>query len=471
MSFYPPASPCRAFQAALAPFLTDDGLPFASVLTAAQIEQACHDEGVHFGDSSRSIYNPAVTTWAFLSQVIGTDKSCRAAALRVLNLSVEQQRGRCSTDTGLYCRARGKPPASLWRRLTYETADQLERAIPAHWLWKGRHVHIADGTTMTLPDTEANQAAYPQPPGQKPGLGFPMIRMVVLLSLATAAVSGMAFGRYEGKGTGEPALLRQLLHRLAAGSVLLADCCYCSYFMVALLVARGVDVVVRQHQNRDTDFRRGERLGVDDHLVVWTRPECPDWMDQETYQRMPETLTVREVRKQVDTPGSRVDELVVVTTLVDPLVYSRDEVLDLFHDRWHVELDLRSIKVTLDLERLRCKTPAMVEKELWATLLGYTLVRKVSSQAALLAGKHPRQISFKASLQTVRESWGSMTYGREACRRLLGESLLGTLGQEQVGDRPDRCEPRAVKRRPKKQKLLTVPRQEARARLLRGGGR
>jgi putative transposase len=471
MSFYSPASPCQTFQAALAPFLTDDGLPFANVLTAQQIEQACHDEGVCFGDTSRSVYNPAVTLWAFLSQVVDSDKSCRAAALRVLNLSIEQQQGPCSIDTGMYCRARAKLPASLSRRLTYQTTDQLEEAIPAHWLWKGRHVYLADGTTSTLPDTAANQAAYPQPPTQKVGLGFPMIRMVVLLSLATAAVSGMAFGRYEGKETGETALLRQLLDRLRPGSVLLADRFYCSYFMVALLKDHGVDVVMRQHQRRDTDFRLGERLGVDDHIVVWTRPERPEWMDEETYAQMPATLTIREVRKQVDTLGCRVDELVAITTLLDPLVYTREDVLDAFHSRWHVELDLRSIKATLDMETLRCKTPAMVEKELWTTLLGYTLVRKVSSQAALLAGKHPRQISFKASLQTVRESWGSLTSGRRACRGLLVESLLAALGQEQVGDRPDRCEPRAVKRRPKKQKLLTVPRQEARARLLRGGGR
>jgi hypothetical protein len=468
MSFYSPASPCRSFEAALAPFLQDDGLPFANVLPAEQVRQACRDEGVDFGSSSRSVYNPAVVLWTFLSQVLGSDKSCRAAALRVLVLVVTLERGPCSTDTGLYCRARAKLPTVLLQRLTYDLADQLEEAVPAHWLWKGRHVHLADGTTVTAPDTPENQARWPQPPTQQPGLGFPMIRLVVLLSLATAAVGGLALGPYEGKETGETALLRSLLARLAPHSVLLADRFYCSYFLVALLAEQGVDVVFRLHQCRPVDFRRGRRLGRDDHLVVWQRPQRPAWMDRETYDRMPATLTVREVRTHVDTPGFRVEELVVVTTLLDDAAYRPEEITDLYHERWHVELDIRSIKATLQMETLRCLTPFMVEKEIWATFLGYNLVRKVSCQAALAAGKHPRQISFTATLQAVRGGWESLTHARGPGRRVLSEALLKALAKEEVGDRPDRCEPRAVKRRPKPQALLRKPRAEARAELLQG---
>ena len=194
MSFYPPSSPGRSFEAALAPFLHDDGLPNASVLPAEKVRQACLAEGVHFGASARSVYNPAVVLWAFLSQVLGADKSCRGAALRVLVLAVVLQRGPCSSDTGMYCRARAKLPAALLRRLTYDVADQMEEAVPERWLWKGRHVHLVDGSTVTAPDTPENQAAYPQPPGQRPGLGFPMIRLVVLLSLTTALLGGLALG-------------------------------------------------------------------------------------------------------------------------------------------------------------------------------------------------------------------------------------------------------------------------------------
>jgi putative transposase len=466
MPFYTPPASCRSFEAALAPFLTDDGLPFADVLPAEQVRSACVAEGVHFGRSQRSVYNPAVILWAFLSQVLGADRSCRAAALRVLVLVVALQRGPCSTDTGLYCRARAKLPVVLLRRLTYEVADQMEQAVPEHWLWKGRHVHLVDGTTVTAPDTPENQAAWPQPPTQQPGLGFPMIRLVVLLSLATALVSGLALGRYEGKETGETALLRSLLERLPPGHVVLADRHYCSYFMVALLQQRGVDVVFRLHQCRPVDFRRGRRLGRDDHIVRWQRPVRPQWMDEESYATMPKTLAVREVRIQVGIPGFRVQELVVVTTLLDQRQYRREEITDLYHERWHVELDIRALKATLQMETLRCLTPFMVEKEIWATFLGYNLVRKVSCQAALLANKHPRQISFTATLQAVRSGWENRTQARVAVRQALAVAVLAALAKEAVGDRPQRCEPRAVKRRPKNQALLTVPRAQARAALL-----
>lgn len=466
MPFYSPAPSCRSFKAALAPFLNEEGLPFADVLPAQQIQQACRDEGVQFGAADDDVYNPAVVLWAFLFQVLSADKSCRAAALRVLVLCVTLQREPCSTDTGMYCRARAKLSTVLLRRLTREVAEQLERAVPKRWLWKGLHVYLVDGTTVSAPDTAPNQAAYPQPPTQQPGLGFPLIRLVVLLSLATALCHDLAIGPYEGKETGETALLRELLEGLQPGSVLLADRYFCSYFMVALLLEHGVDVVTRLHQRRDVDFRRGQRLGRDDHVVVWQRPQRPEWMDRETYERMPRSLTVREVRVQVDTPGFRVEELVVVTTLLDAEAYGRADIADLYHQRWHVELDIRSIKCVLKMEVLRCRTPFMLQKEIWTTFLGYNLVRKVSSQAALAAGKHPRQISFTATLQAVRGGWESMTHTRGIGRLSLAVALLAALAHEEVGDRPDRCEPRAIKRRPKPQALLMVPRDEARAALL-----
>jgi DDE family transposase len=250
--------------------------------------------------------------------------------------------------------------------------------------------------------------------------------------------------------------------------VLLADRFYCSYFMVALLRERNVDVVFRLHHRRHADFRRGLRLGRNDHIVTWPRPPRPEWMDEETFARVPRQLLIREVRTRIETPGCRVDQVVAMTTLLDAEEYSRDEVLDLYHERWHVELDIRAIKSTLKMETLRCKTPFMVEKEIWTTFLGYNLVRKVSCQAAMLEGKHPRQISFTASLDAVRAGWVNMTHASTDLRRALGMGLLEALGQEQVGDRPDRCEPHAVKKRPKKQALLMVPRAEAKAALLRG---
>jgi hypothetical protein len=467
MSSYASPCPCLSFEQALAPFHHDQGLPFATVLPAAVVEQVFADEGVAFGTTKDSVFTPTVTLWAFLSQVLEKDKSCRAAVSRVLALRVAEGQTPCSEDTAAYCRARAKLPAPVLQRLAVQAGRNLESQVPADWLWHGKHVTLVDGTTLLLPDTVANQAAYPQQSTQEPGLGFPILRMVVLLSLATACVLGMALAPYQGKETGEPALLRALLDEVNAGDVLLADRYYCSYWLVAMAQARGIDVVFRMHQLRDYDFRRGQRLGADDHLVSWHRPDRPDWMDEATYASIAETLTVRELRVQITTPGCRTPEIVVVTTLTDATRYSKDEIADLYHDRWHAEPDLCAIKQSLQLEHLRCKTPFMAEKELWVHFLGYNLVRKVSSQAALLQAVHPRAVSFTATQQTVNAARSQLTQASPAERVRQGALLLRQVGKERVGNRPDRYEPRLVKKRPKQYKHLRVPRAQARARLLK----
>jgi hypothetical protein len=317
-----------------------------------------------------------------------------------------------------------------------------------------------------LEDTVENQKKYPQPNTQKPGLGFPLLRVVVLLSLATAAVRGLAVGPYQGKQTGEPSLFRTLLDQLAAGTIVLGDRFYCSYFMMALLQARGVDAVVRLHQARASDFRQGRRLGADDHLITWYKPQRPSWMDEETYAAMPESIQLREIRKKVSTPGYRVQSLIVVTTLLDAQTYGTEEIADLYHKRWHVELDIRAIKATLKMDELRCLSPFMVEKEIWMHFLGYNLIRKVAAQAAMIRGVGAREISFAASQQAVLGAWSKLTEATAAERLLLAQALLRALGKEKVGHRPDRCEPRARKRRGKKAKLLTKPRAQARAELM-----
>jgi hypothetical protein len=468
MSFYQNHPRHRPFEAALAPFLQADDLPFAGILPAQDVQQAFDDAGIHFGDTSRSVYNPALTLWAFLSQVLSANKSCRAAVLRVIVVLVALGRRPCAVDTGAYCRARAQFPVVVLRRLAVQVGRQLEDAVPATWLWKNRHVQLVDGFTVSLPDTPANQKAYPQARTQKPGVGFPIMRLVIIVSLATAAVQDLAMGPYKGKETGESALLRQMLLDMRPGSVVLADRYYCSYFMIALLQRQGMDVVSRMHQFRTVDFRRGRRLGADDHIVKWVRPVRPDWMDQETYDAMPKTLTVREVRTAVNRPGYRIKELVVVTTLIDEQSYAAEELTDLYHERWHAELDIRSLKQYLGMDVLRCLTPEMVAKEIWVHVLGYNLVRKVTAQAAAAKGLSPRGMSFTASLQAVRAAWDRLTTASSAQGSVLGQALLQGLGTETVGDRPDRCEPRALKRRPKPHPLLNQPRAEARAALLRG---
>ena len=199
---------------------------------------------------------------------------------RVVVLYVALGRTACSDNTGAYCRARAKIPTVIIRRLALQVADRCEQQIPRPWLWKRRHAYLVDGTTASMPDTVDNQAAYPQPPCQAQGVGFPLARMVVLLSLASAMVKGMAIGPYAGKETGEMALLRELLGQLEPGAILVADRYYCSYFMIALLLELGIDFVARLHHARDIDFKRGQHLGRGDHLITWTRPKRPEWMDE-----------------------------------------------------------------------------------------------------------------------------------------------------------------------------------------------
>lgn len=468
MSICIPPSLGSRFTAILRSYAQDDGLPFASVLTEEQIRQAADAEGVAFGRGANDVYTPAVTLWGFLGQVLAGRKSCVAAVARIMILQVAMGRSPCSAATGAYCQARAKLPESFLRRLTYQVGVELEDQAPAHWRWHHRRVLLADGTEVTLPDTAENQRAYPQPNSQKPGLGFPMIRLVVLLTFATAAVVGAAFGPYAGKQTGETALLRQLFEQLRPGDVVVADRYHCSYFAIALLLERGVDVAFRLHHLRHYDFRRGQRLGRDDHVVEWRRPQRPDWMDAATYATIPETLTVREVRFSVDNPGFRTDEIIVATTLLDEPTYPKNDIADLYHQRWHAELDLRSIKQTLGMNVLVCKTPTMARKELWAHLLVYNLARKVAAQAAWEHGLCPRQISFAGTVQTL-EAFAQFLLAVEPGQRLtVCRNLFAAVAAHNVGDRPGRVEPRRLKRRCDKYEMLHQPRAQARAELLNG---
>jgi putative transposase len=454
MSFYPAGQSLpHRFRLILASFLQHGGLPFADVLPEQTIQQAFADAEADFARDGDAIYTPALTLWAFLSQALHAKelRSCTAAVARVIVLLVALGKEPCADNTGAYCRARAKLPAAIIRRLTVDAADGCERRLGRRWLWKGRHVHLVDGTTVSMPDTAANQAAYPQADSQPEGLGFPIARLVVLLSLATAMVQGMAMGPYAGKETGETALLRELLDRLDKGSILLADRYYCSYFMIALLQELGIDIVARLHQRRAVDFQRGQRLGAGDHVVTWAKPQRPDWMDEATYQR-----------------GFRVEQLVVVTTLTDATQYTKGDIAELYHQRWLVELDIRAIKVTMGMDVLRCQSPAMVEREMWTCLLAYNLIRQAMLEAALQAGRSPRELSFTAALQKVAAAWAVLAVCDEALRVELVAAQLRDMAKNIIGARPDRVEPRAVKRRPKPHKLLTEPRAAARAKLLRG---
>lgn len=310
---------------------------------------------------------------------------------------------------------------------------------------------LVDGTGISMPDTPQNQASYPQSSSQAKGVGFPLARLVGVICLSTGAVLDAAMGPHSGKGTSELGLLRRLGTAFCAGDVMLADALYCNYFLIARLQAAGVDVLFEQNGARITDFRRGQSLGQRDHRVCWPKPAArPQWMTRPEYDAFPDELAVREVKV-----GGRV----LVTTMLDHRKIRKAELDRLYARRWNVELDIRNIKTTLGMELLSCQTPQMNEKEMWVHLLAYNLIRLLMAQAALSAGVHPRELSFKHTVQIWAE-WVSQRRGGNwlQCNSLL----LGLIAQVKVGNRSGRIEPRARKRRPKSYPWLKIPRAQAR---------
>ena len=395
-------------------------------------------------------FPPTLTLAMFLGQVMSADGSCQNAVDEAVVGRLLAGMNPGSVNTSGYCQARQRLPWEMVSTLVRQSALLLNEQTPWQWLWRGRHVKLVDGTTISMPDTGENQAHFPQHGQQEPGIGFPLARLVGVIDLSNGAVLDAAMGPYRGKGTGEHGLFRNLKACFSEGDVMLADGYYCSYFLIADMLRRGVDVLFEQHGARTTDFRRGERLGTRDHLVWWSRTARPAWMSVEEYRSYPDEIQVREVKA-----GKKV----LVSTLCSPRKTPKAELERLYWQRWHVELDLRNIKTTLGMEVLSCKTPPMCEKELWVYLLAYNLIRLLMAEAALHAGVLPRQLSFKHTLQI----W--VAWSRRQFLSGSGEdtaTLFVLIAQIRVADRPGRVEPRAVKRRPKPYPRLDRPRQQAR---------
>lgn len=440
-------------------------LPFSELLPQGLAEQIIRDEAVSFRDR---LFSPLITLWVFLSQVLDADHSCRQAVARFLAWRTAQGLAPCSTDTGAYCKARGRLPETVLARLTRTTGQKTQEGAPAPWRWNNYTLKVVDGATVSMPDTPANQKAFPQHNAQKAGVGFPIARLVVLFSLAVGTVLDAALGRYQGKRTGETTLFHDLHHHLQAGDLLLADRGFSSYWEVALVRQRGAHLVSRLHQCRRADFRTGRHLGREDHVVVWTKPQRPSWMDEATYAVLPASEAVRELRVRVPVAGFRVRVLVVVTTLLDAVEMPRADVALLYRMRWYAELDLRALKQTMQMDILRCQSPEMVRKEVWAHLLAYNLLRGLMARAAEEAGVLPLQVSFKGSLQMV-QAFAAVLWTAEVEELVeIMRRLRAAIREHRVGDRPNRCEPRRRKRRPKHYPLLNESRQQARARLGKG---
>lgn len=445
-------------EAVRARFARNEGLPFADVLTEASILEALNEHGVTYRDR---VFGPVRTIWGFLSQVLSDDHSCRDAVSRVIAHRAANGVPDCSPNTASYCNARSRLHMGVLRTLAMRTAHELQASAAAEWKWNGRSVFIADGSHVSMPDTPENQASYPQPGTQQSGLGFPLARVAVLLSLATGACHDLAIAPYTGKGTGETTLLREMYGSLAPGDVVLADALFDNYFLICELRDRGIELVARvQHERVGSQTVQSR---PDGDIVIWPRPNKPRGMTGEQYRRYPKSLRMRQVSVDARAKDNRAEQFKVITTLLDASIDS-GQIGGLYEQRWSGEVDIRSIKATMQMDVLRCKTPEMVHKEIWAHLLAYNLLRTAMAVAASATGINPRQVSFKGAKQALTAFAPKIEAARPEDRPSLIDALLAVIAYHRVGDRPGRWEPRANKRRPKHGSRLTQPRAVAKLR-------
>jgi Transposase DDE domain/Insertion element 4 transposase N-terminal len=413
-------------------------------------------------NSRQRLFPQLITFWAFLAQVLERGSSCRDALRRITAWLQFERPGSPlpSTETGGYCTARRRLPEATLKKIGAHMADQLERNLPSSELWLKRRVKIVDGTTASMLDTAENQEAWPQPRSQKPGCGFPVVKLVGFFSLGSGALLELAEGSLRQH---ELRLARQLWSRLDPGDVILADRGLCSYLDLSEIARLGADAVMRLHQKRKVDFRQGKRLGPDDQIVVWTKPsQRPAGYTPEAFAALPETLTLRMVRYRVKTPGFRTKEVVLITTLLDPIAYPASALAALYFRRWSVELHFREIKVLLGLDVLRCQTPEMIRKEIAMHRIAYNLVRLLMQRASLTHHVPLARISFKGTLDSLHHFADAIhaLAGHPRRQATLLEELLRTIAKDLLPVRPCRTEPRAKKRRAKNYHLLTHPRRK-----------
>jgi hypothetical protein len=422
-------------------FARNEGLPFVDILTEASIRDVLTEHGVRYRDR---VFSPVTTIWGFLSQVLSEDHSCRDTVSRIIAHRAANGMTPCSPNTASYCDARSRIHTSVLSTLAKRTAEELQTSTADQWKWNGRSVFIVDGSHVSMPDTAENQAAYPQPPNQKPGIGFPLARITVALSLATGACHDLAIAPYKGKGTGEKTLFRRMYDTLNPGDVVLADALFDDYFITCELCNRGVGTRIAESR-------------PDGDLIVWQRPNKPRGMTGEQYRTYPKQLLMRQVMVDARDKNNRVSQFKVITTILTRSIGGK-QIGDLYERRWEGEVDIRSIKYTMQMDILRCKTPDMVHKEIWTHLLAYNLLRTVMAVAANENDIEPRNVSFKGAKQALTAFAPKIEAARPEDRGPLIHAMLTTIAYHRVGDRPGRWEPRARKRRPRKAARLMQPR-------------
>ena len=424
-------------------------LPFADILSTGALEQV-----IEHSESSRDrIFVPLVTLKAFIFQVLSTDGSCRQAVNHVLSERLYQGSPANSIKTGAYCKARKRLPHKQLKQAVESSGKSLHEKAQSTWLWKGHNTLLTDGTTVLMPDTPENQAIYPQQSNQKPGLGFPITRIVGLISLSVGSVISYSMGAYQGKGSGETSLFSQMINEIAKHDLLLADRYYCTWAIIALMMQQDSHILVQNHAQRKPDFRRGKKLGTKDHLIEWKKPKRrPVWITQSDYDALPNEIVFREFS---------VKGKVYVTTLMNAKTYHKKELAELYTQRWLVELDFRSLKTQMKMDMLRCKSPDMIKKEIAVYLLAYNLIRASIARAAKVKNKNPRHISFMTTVQIFNEGIIKLILLTRKVLKHAIDGLLNAIASIPIGQQKRNAQPRAIKRRSKAYPLLNKPRNQA----------
>jgi len=406
------------------------------------------------------LLTPTETLSMFLAQVVNPDSSCQKAVNDSTFKRLITGYKSISLSTGGYSRARGRIPEEMISTLAKYSANLIDKQVPNKWLFKGRQVKLIDGTTISMPDTKANQEIYPQSLSQKTGLGFPVSRVVGITNLSSGALLNASIGACKGKGTGEQSLLREMYSSFEKGDILLGDANFGTFFFLVFLQEKGIDGVFEQMGPRrnSSDFTQGEKLGSKDHIIELKRPNTrPHWMTKEAFKSSPKSIKIRELK---------VGGKLLITTFLKPKEITKRQLKDFYKCRWHIELDLRNIKTTMGMTEFSCKSPEMIIKEMWVYFLAYNLIRMLMVQAAIHTSITPRGISFKHSLQfwLLWNQYHTSVDGIEVAQR-----ILAFISSKTVGKRNGRIEPRAIKRRHNNMPRLKQPRSIARQKIRQNG--
>lgn len=427
------------------------GLPFQDYLPQETILEVLGKKVKEFRER---IFTPCVMVWSFLSQVLDPDKSCQKALTKIITFLHLQGETAPSTGNGGYCTARKRLPEFLLRNLAKKKGRELTRNSQA--TWNGRKVKVIDGTMLTMPDTPENQKVYPTVPPIGKGAGFPHVRVLCIFDLITGVILDVVLGSYL---RGENALLSRRWNCFEKEDIIMGDRGFCSFCNIAQAIVHGLDAVFRGHASKKMDFRKGKALGEYDHIVEWEKPPKKSvGISVRDWNRLPERIQVREIKTVFHYPGFRPQSLTIVTTLLDPEIYPKEELVNLYGLRWKSELYLRDIKTTLGMDILRTKTPSMVRKEIYTFILAYNLLREIMAESAKQSGVDPYSMSFKGFMQFWVSISMMILYVGKDKREILNWIQINVPATIKLKNRKGRSEPRLLRKRAKAFGFLHRPR-------------